>query len=194
VPLEEFLPEYDVNEIHSIRVAAPPEAVLAAARDMTSREVPLALALMSLRGLPAAIRRPRGRWTRLDRMAEVPVLEHFLRAGFVLLDERADELVLGAVGRFWTSDGGLRPLGRDEFVTFGEPGFAKAVVNFHVREVPGGTVLSTETRVRGTDDHARRTFRRYWRIVMPGSALIRRAWLRAIRKRAEAARPVTVRS
>jgi hypothetical protein len=185
VPLDDFLPQYDVNEIHSIRVAAPPEAVLAAAREMTSREVPLALALMFLRGLPAAIRRPRGRWTRVDRVADVPVLEHFLRAGFVLLEDRADELVLGAVGRFWTSDGGLRPLGADEFVTFSEPGFAKAVVNFHVRDVPGGTVLSTETRILGTDEHARRRFRRYWRIVMPGSALIRRAWLRAIRKRGQ---------
>ena len=58
-------------------------------------------------------------------------------------------------------------------------------MNFHVREVDGGTLLTTETRIRGTDDSATRTFRRYWRVVMPGSAAIRRAWLRAIRKRAE---------
>ena len=41
MPLDEFLPDYDVNEVHSTRVAAPPEAVLAAARAVTSREVPL---------------------------------------------------------------------------------------------------------------------------------------------------------
>jgi hypothetical protein len=46
-------------------------------------------------------------------------------------------------------------------------------------------MLTTETRIQGTDERARRSFRRYWRLVMPGSAAIRRAWLRAIRKRAE---------
>ena len=58
-------------------------------------------------------------------------------------------------------------------------------MNFHVRAVDGGTLLTTETRIKGTDEEARRRFRRYWRVVMPGSALIRRAWLRAIRRRAE---------
>jgi hypothetical protein len=72
-----------------------------------------------------------------------------------------------------------------DFVTFGEPGFAKGVVNFHVQAVAGGTLLTTETRVGCTDEESRRKFRRYWRLVMPGSAAIRRAWLRAIRKRAE---------
>ena len=103
-----------------------------------------------------------------------------------MLTERPDELVLGAIGRFWKAEGEILRVGSDEFVTFAEPGFAKAVMNFHVRAVPGGTVMTTETRVRATDDEARRKFRRYWRVVMPGSALIRRAWLRAIRKRAEA--------
>jgi hypothetical protein len=142
--------------------------------------------LMSLRALPAAVLRPRGRWGRSDCILDAPLLDHFTNGGFVVLAERPDELVLGAVGRFWKLEGEVRRVSRDEFMTFDEPGFAKAVVNFHVQAVSGGTVLTTETRIRGTDEAARRTFRRYWRIVMPGSALIRRAWLRAIRKRAEA--------
>ena len=40
--------------------------------------------------------------------------------------------------------------------------------------------------VAGTDAAATRSFRRYWRLVYPGSAAIRLAWLRAIRQRAEA--------
>ena len=164
VPLDEFLPGYDVNEVHSTRIAAPPEAVIAAVRALTPREVRLVGALMAVRTLPAMVRRRR------------------LRTGHRGLDE----LVLGAIGRFWTADGGILRVSGDEFVTFCEPGFAKAVVNFHVRESGTGTLLTTETRIRGTDEDARRRFRRYWRIVMPGSALIRRAWLRAIRKRAEA--------
>jgi hypothetical protein len=186
VPLDEFLPEYDVNEIHATHVAASPPEVLAAVRALTSREVRLATVLMSLRALPAAILRPRGRWGRSDRILDAPLLDHFTNGGFVVLAERPDELVLGAVGRFWKLDGEVRRVSPDEFVTFDEPGFAKAVVNFDAQPAGGGTVLTTETRVKLTDDAARRTFRRYWRIVMPGSALIRRAWLRAIRKRAEA--------
>jgi hypothetical protein len=57
----------------------------------------------------------------------------------------------------------------------------------HAQPSPsGGTLLTTETRIQATDDHARRSFRRYWLLIHPGSAAIRRAWLRAIRRRAEA--------
>jgi hypothetical protein len=184
VPLDEFLRDYDVNEVHSIRIAATPDAVMAAVRSLTSREVRLATVLMSLRGLPAAILRPRRRWARSDRILDAPLIDHFTRGGFVVLAERPDELVLSAVGRFWKLEGEVRRVSRDEFASFDEPGYA-TVVNLHARAVDGGTVLSTETRVKLTDAAARRTFRRYWRVVMPGSALIRRAWLRAIRKRAE---------
>jgi hypothetical protein len=73
-----------------------------------------------------------------------------------------------------------------EFAGFAEPGYAKAGFNFSVAPGPaGGCVLSTETRVLGTDPGARRRFRVYWTVVRPGSGLIRRDWLRAIRKRAE---------
>src|SRR4051795_2046657 len=184
VTLEEFLPEYDVNEIHSTRIAAPPDAVLAAVRALTPREVPLTGALMAIRTLPAIIvhrRLPAARHRGLDH----PLLDGLQRRGFAMLAERPDELVLGAIGRFWKAEGEILRLSGDDFVAFDEPGFAKAVMNVHVAAVSGGTVATTETRVRATDEAARRTFRRYWRIVMPGSALIRRAWLRAIRKRAE---------
>jgi hypothetical protein len=183
VPLDEFLPEYDVNEVHSTRVAASPGDTLAAARAVTARELPVAGALMALRRLPAMVRGRSGEVPR--RVADAPILDQMSRGGFMLLAERPDEVVLGVVGRFWAAHSGIQKIDPDEFVTFDEPGFAKAVVDFHVESVPGGTVLTTETRIRGTDADARRKFRRYWRIVMPGSALIRREWLRAIRKRAE---------
>jgi hypothetical protein len=193
MPLDDFLPDYDAREVHSTRVAAPPETAIAAARALTARDVPLMVALMALRRLPATVlgvaRRSRAA-RRPRRDLDTPILEGLTRTGFVVLAEQPDELVLGVVGRFWTLDGGIGRVSPDEFVGFREPGFAKAVMNFHVQSVGGGTVLTTETRIAGTDEEARRKFRRYWRIVMPGSAAIRRAWLRAIRRRAEAARPL----
>jgi hypothetical protein len=184
VPLDEFLPDYDVNEVHSTRVAASPDAVMAALRSLTARDVPLLVALMALRSLPALLtgrrrRRPRG-----------TIVEGFLKGGFVTLAERPHELVVGAVGRFWLSSAEVRRVSAAEFAAFREPGYARAAFNMHAEPAPGGgTLLTTETRIQATDDEARRSFRRYWRVIYPGSAAIRLAWLRAIRRRAERARP-----
>lgn len=180
MPLDEFLPDYDVNEIHSTRVAAPPDAVMATVRSLTAREVPVIVGLMALRSLPARLRgrRPRAR--------EGPILEGFLRGGFVTLADRPHELVVGGVGRFWRASAEVRRVSADEFAAFREPGYAKTAFNMHAQPSPGGgTLLTTETRIQATDEQARRSFRRYWLVIHPGSAAIRRAWLRAIRRRAE---------
>ena len=44
--------------------------------------------------------------------------------------------------------------------------------------------VSTETRCLANSDAARRTLAGYWRIIYPGSAIIRRVWLDAIIDRA----------
>ena len=106
--------------------------------------------------------------------------------GFTLLGDSDEELAYGGVGRFWQPSGGLRRVGASDFAAFHEPGYAKAGFNFLAEPTAdGGCVLTTETRVLGTDAGARRRFTLYWTVVRPGSALIRRDWLRAIRRRAE---------
>jgi hypothetical protein len=179
--LDRFLPHYDFRERHSIAIDASPDTVLEEARRMTSRDVPVMVALMAIRRLPDLLLARRA--PRLDGR---PVLDQFERAGFVRLAATEDELVFGVVGRFWRPSGDIRPIEGGSFPGFAEPGWAKAAVNF--RAVPEGdrTVLSTETRILATDAAARRRFRCYWRLIYPGSALIRVAWLRAIRRRAEA--------
>jgi hypothetical protein len=173
--LDDFLPRYDVHEVHSVTIAAPPEAVMLAVRGLTPREVPLFVVLMALRMGPGA--------RRLS--ARRAVVDQFLGAGFVVLREAPAELVLGGVGRFWQLSGGVRRIEPAGFRDFGEPGYAKAAVDFRVERRGERMLLSTETRVLATDEQARRRFRRYWRLVYPGSAAIRIAWLRAIRRRAE---------
>ena len=183
MPLDEFLPGHDANEVHSTRVAAPPDRVLAAVRELTPREVPLLVALMAMRRVPEAILRRSA--AKLRRGLDLAILDGMTGGGFVLLEERPEALVLGVVGRFWTTDGGVEQLGPASFAAFDAPGFAKGAMNFHARAADGGTLLTTETRIHATDESARRSFGRYWRVIGPFSALIRRAWLRAIRKRAE---------
>lgn len=61
-------------------------------------------------------------------------------------------------------------------------------MNFLIEEAgPDRCVVTTETRVFATDPSSRRKFGEYWSVIYPGSALIRRMWLKAIKKRAEAA-------
>ena len=176
--LDEFLPRYDVNEVHSVSTSASPAAVMDAIHALTPREVPVLVALMAVRSVPALLRRRR-------LSVRGPLLDGFRHGGFVDLRETPDELVIGGVGRFWQPTGGLRRIEPADFREFAEPGFAKAAFNFQIERVGERTLLSTETRVATTDEHARRRFGRYWRLVYPGSALIRVAWLRAIRRRAE---------
>jgi hypothetical protein len=109
-----------------------------------------------------------------------------LRSGFIKLSERAPrEIVLGTVVA-----GPVRSLHHEptaeDFIRLSAPGFAKATINFLVERV-GGDVseVTTETRVFGTDARAARSFAAYWRVIYPGSALIRITWLRAIKARAE---------
>ena len=176
--LGDFLPRYDVHEVHSVSTSAAPAAVMQAIHQLTPAEVPVLVGLMAIRSVPALLRR------RLVSLRG-PLLDGFRRGGFVTLRETPDELVLGGVGRFWQPAGGLRRIEAAEFRDFDEPGFAKAAFNFQIERAGGRTLLRTETRVATTDAHARRSFGRYWRFVHPGSAVIRIAWLRAIRRRAE---------
>jgi hypothetical protein len=176
--LDDFLPRYDVHEVHSVSTSAPPSAVMEAIHRVTPVEVPVLVVLMAIRSVPALLRRRR-------LPARGPLLDGFRRGGFVTLHEAPDELVLGGVGRFWQPSGGLRRIESAEFRDFDQPGFAKAAFNFQIERADGRTRLRTETRVATTDEFARRSFGRYWRFVHPGSALIRIAWLRAIRRRAE---------
>ena len=184
VLLEEMLGDYEWNERHAIDVAAPPAAVLDAVRALTAEEMPLVRALMAVRSLPSRLL---GRQRRRSAPAR-PVVEEMTRSGFVpLAEEPGRELVVGIVGRFWQPCPARAEIASaDAFRAFATAGWAKAAMNFRVEALPDGrTRLSTETRIAATDAAARRKFGAYWLVVGPGSAAIRRLWLRAVRRRAE---------
>jgi hypothetical protein len=73
-----------------------------------------------------------------------------------------------------------------EFADYREQGVVKMGYSFSVEDAGGGwSTISTETRVLATDDATRRGMGRYWRLIVPGSGLLRRQWLEGIKKRAE---------
>jgi hypothetical protein len=174
--LEEVLPEYDVNEVHELWVPADPAAAYNALLEVPASEVRLFRPLMRLRTL--------GRSGRAFNAAR-PLLEEMKRIGFVELGARpGEEVVVGAIGRFW-SPLGNRPRPTTDFAGFVEPGYAKAAMNFTVAPEGNGSRIRTETRIVGTDAAATRKFRLYWLAIRLGSGAIRRSWLKAIRRRLE---------
>jgi hypothetical protein len=58
--------------------------------------------------------------------------------------------------------------------------------DFNVEDEGNGwSTISTETRVLALDDATTRGVSHYWRLIVPGSGLLRRQWLDGIKRRAE---------
>jgi len=184
--LDELAPEYDFGEVHSTRVSALPEDALGAVTLVELGEMPLVRLLFAVRSIPAYIAGKGG----LPSDGAAPLYGQMLGFGFVsIAEEPGRELVVGGIGQMFKASGGPTPDFRDasEFVAFREPGYAKVAMNFSAKRVDAGTELRTETRVLATDAASRQRFGRYWRVIRPGSALIRRTWLGAAKRRTERA-------
>lgn len=180
--IDAFLPEYEVTEHHHLDIVASAEKVYAAAGELEVSSSKLIRALFALRGLPAFLfsRQPREQGLGLN-------LAGLLKSGFIFLAEAPQqELVLGLVGKFWTTSGCIQRLDAAGFQNFAAPGFAKAVWNFSLEARSAGiTRLHTETRVLCLDAASRRRFRFYWLFIRPFSGLVRMEILRVIKRRAE---------
>jgi hypothetical protein len=185
--IDQWLPEWQFGEYHERRIRASPGQLFAAIRRVRSSDIFLLRTLIYLRHP----RRDGQGEHLLNPPEERPLLDVALAGGFRLLGEEADrELLLGAVviappeitrtalrGKVPSLDPAL-------FRTLGRPGFARVVLNFRVvAEVDGWTRLTTETRVHAVDRPTQRQFAQYWRVIYPGSWIIRWSWLRAIETR-----------
>jgi hypothetical protein len=181
--LDQALPKYEFAERHHTHVAAPPERALAAAKEATPAEMRLVGTLFALRSLPALLTRGAGLPADRTRSLTAQMVEF----GFVPLAEDEREVVLGFVGQPWRLAGGSMPhLGTARaWLDFAEHGYIKAAMNFWAVPDGPGTRLKTETRIHATDSVSHRRFARYWRVIRPGSGLIRRSWLAAAKRRAE---------
>jgi hypothetical protein len=179
--LDQFLPEYDVYERHSIVVNATPEATLVAARNQDLFDAPLVNAIFTVRGwamgaTPQADDRGQG------------LLGTTLALGWRVLDDvPGREIVVGAVTRPWQANVIFRGIAPDAFPSFSEPDYVKIAWTLRVDPLDNGTrcVFTTETRALATDEEAARKFRRYWAFASPGIGVIRRLGLPALKRRAE---------
>lgn len=182
--LDEFIPAWQFREYHTLKIDAPPERVYEAIRSVKANEVFLFNTLTFIR------RAGRSSQTNILNPGNTePIIDAAVRGGFArLADNAPQEMVIGTVVVAPSGvEGEVTP---DIFRRKLPPGFAVAAMNFLVTPLEtGGTLLSTETRVFANNPGARRMFAAYWRMIYPGSVIIRRSWLRAIAKRAT--RPVS---
>lgn len=180
--LDDWMPRWQVGEQHTIRVAAPPEKVFAAIHAVRANEIFLFRTLTAIRRCGQE-----GPESILDAPEQKSILDVATQTSFVLLGEEPPrELVIGTVvGAPATvpAKGRLTP---EVFRKTLPPGFALATMNFLVLpDNHGGSTISTETRIYANTASALRQFVVYWRVIHPGSDIIRRMWLRAIKQRAE---------
>jgi len=179
--LDRFIPSYEIAERHQIKVAAPAEITLAAAREMDLNQSLIVRAIFKAREVvlgadPDAATRPRG----------IVALTMSIGWG-VLAELPGRELVMGAVTQPWKANVVFRALPPDEFAAFNEPGYVKIVWTLRADPVDATySMFRTETRAVATDAEARRNFRRYWSFLSPGIIVIR--WMSLAPLKADAER------
>ena len=175
--LDRVIPEPDLVEIDHVDVAASPERTWSVARRGNLVRTPLTRALFSIRTLPSRLR---GRKEPVALTLDDIVSSD--RPGFRLLAETDREVVVGAIGKVWKV---VIPFvevqSTEQFAGFSAPGYAKVAWALRVRSRGENEArIELELRVSGTDSASRDRFRRYFRLIGPGSHFIRREALASI--------------
>jgi hypothetical protein len=187
--LDRYLPQYDVTETHAVVVDADTDLTWQAVRQSDLSKSAVTRVLLELRSLPNRLLGfLKGRPTGPSRPPLT--LDDMERAGFMLLGEwPGHEIVFGTVVQPWKAVTGDEPAPQVEagrFAAFDTPGYVKVAFNIRVEPYGSGRALiTTETRTAATDPASLRRFARYWMLIGPFSALIRRLLLRIVKTDAE---------
>lgn len=176
--LDEVLPEYHFNERHSARIHAKPEQVTQAIRESTFGDMKSLATLLKIRGATLRIH-DTGRLSQ-----DMRIVDAFSASGYVLGGNEHEMLICGGANMRAKRVLEVRTL--QDFADYREPGAVKMAFDFNVEDAGGGwSTVRAETRLLATDDLTRRGVARYWRLIVPGSGLLRRQWLDGIKQRAE---------
>ncbi len=180
--LDAIMPEYQFSERHSVRTRARPEQVMQATRESTWSDLKSLDTLMKIRG--AMLREP-FRNTGFF-LPEKRVSDAFAASGYLSDTSEHEFVMFGAVNTRLKRSVALNNW--QEFVAYREQGAVKTAFDFRAEDAGGGwTTIITETRMMVHNDSTRGAAI-YWRLIVPGSGLLRREWLDGIKRRAESGR------
>lgn len=178
--LDDAIPEYQFFERHSARVHARPEQVMQAARESTFDDMRSLATLLKIRRAALRIHQTG------DSFRGKRILDAFSESGYRSAGNEHEIVMFG--GANLRAQRPLEVRSLQEFADYREQGAIKMAFNVRAEDAGDGwCTVTTETRVLALDDNTRRGMGRYWRLIVPGSGLLRRQWLDAIRKRAESA-------
>lgn len=158
--LDAAMPRWQFNEVHAIHVDADPRRVYDAIHAVKANEIRFFATLV-------AIRRGFAKTEEgiLNPSYDRPILDVATETTFhYIADEAPREVVVGTR---------IGPR-------------VDAAMNFLITPEARGCRVTTETRVFAQTPKAARLFAGYWRAIQPGSDIIRRMWLCAVKQRAEA--------
>lgn len=164
--IDKFLSQFQLNEIHSIRMIASQDEIYPLVRHLDFNASVITRVLFKLRGLQTEDR-------SMDKM--------LANNTFAVLEEHPpEELVIGLLvaNKFkpvFIKDGVF-------FQEFNEDESLKIAWNFFLqKQTDDQTLVSTETRILYKGKRTKRIFRIYWFFIRPFSGLIRREMLRVLK-------------
>jgi hypothetical protein len=185
--IDGLMPAYSFNELHEVRIKASPNEVKEVFRVTGVNDIPVVHLLMKIRGIAdedvdlsdRASNNKAGTNT-----FTTPDFNFFVVAPdeYIAVMILKPTMISGNKGKPAPPE--ISTL--EQFIAFHEPGYMKVVINFRIIGIENKeTLLTTETRVDGTTKTDSYVFGRYWRVIYPGSAIIRRVWLDTIKKKVE---------
>lgn len=177
--IDRFLPTYNLtSRKYTIEINAPIEDVYPVVRKLDGRTAYLTRFILFLRSIPALLQ---------GRPALGHTLDELDRMGFFLLaEDPPNELLIGFVGKLWTSHGHLKKVEPDQFCAFTTPGYVKGVLSFTLTPLSDGrTRLTTVSKSQCLCAESLRKMQRYWLFMAPISGAVRLGMLRACKRQAE---------
>ncbi|MDD4822010.1 MAG: hypothetical protein PHI48_05565 [Bacteroidales bacterium] len=185
--IDALLPDFAFNEFHEVRINASPERVKQLLQVTGVKDIAAARWLMKIRGIADEDVDLSDRASHNivgSETISTPDFNFFV----VAPDELITVMILKSV-IITNNSNQLAPpeISRlEEFTSFDTPGYVKVAVNFRfISTDTNETILTTETRNKGITARDNRVFGYYWKIIYPGSAIIRRVWLDTIKKKAQ---------
>ena len=142
--LDDILPSFDVTEVHSIKVSAPPEIVFSAMKSVTLDEISC---VVPTPFLPARHTGENGgKEGGVPSFSGKPLLSLLLNNGFILLAEKEDrEIVFGKMVPAGMGGYGKRRVqgrfpyrAQHEFLAFDHPDYIRVVANLRIEPTEAG--------------------------------------------------------
>lgn len=170
--LEQWLSNPTIRTRHSCEAASDPDALWAAAGELTISEAGLLGRLIG--------------WRVPGTYAAQTFRDRFTSRPFVVLDESDHYLLAGLCGDIWAANPSLAHLNDpSEFRAWSKPRTARVLFAHWVAPAPGGALIISEVRVSPVDRAARLMLRSLWPLIDRAQGLIGSGPLKIAAHRAE---------